>query len=528
MTAARIAGPGVSDSGSGDYAVTGADIANLPAGIDTSITDVLAQMPGVAIDQNQQIHIRNTEGPQFQYQINGALVPLDINTNPPFVSMLNPMFVTRLDLLDGVLPARYSYATGGIVDIQTRDGCDGPGGSATLLAGQSGTLQPSGDYAGLQRRHVSYYASALYSQNDTAFSSATPGPTPVHDRANQGQTFDMLSYAARCPIPDLGVIVSAAVSNNQLPNVPGPRAPICAGKCAGDLLVANQLRSRFPRLSGHADPQRRAERVFSYHLSYAAHAISEEFVPDNVGELIYQGVASAASHQDIDHTLQGDVTHNSRHAHTRRRFLFRRIPCPRRRPFSRVRGVDARESPFPADPGPLSTTRMRRTSSLAFMSTICGRSGRRLRLNIGTALRYAHRLFARQPDRSDSQSGVHAGYRHNFPRRCRTLFSGAGLSGHLARRARGVCGNDGCRAARDCDARHGGRHRIRCGILPSPSAGTDRSRKTLSTRSRTIISIPDNSAWCRFLRRSTTITASSGEASLRSPGGATTLPPMAI
>jgi len=75
-------GPGVSATGANDYSVTSKDIFNLPRGENTTITDVLTQMPGVAIDQNQQIHIRNTEGPQFQYQINGVLVPLDINTNP--------------------------------------------------------------------------------------------------------------------------------------------------------------------------------------------------------------------------------------------------------------------------------------------------------------------------------------------------------------------------------------------------------------------------------------------------------------
>ena len=46
-----------------DTPVTAQDISNLPRGDNTTITDVLAQMPGVAIDQNQQIHIRNTEGP---------------------------------------------------------------------------------------------------------------------------------------------------------------------------------------------------------------------------------------------------------------------------------------------------------------------------------------------------------------------------------------------------------------------------------------------------------------------------------
>src|SRR5271156_3752962 len=127
---------GVSTTGANRYTVTAQDISNLPRGDNSTITDVLAQMPGVAIDQNQQIHIRNTEGPQFQYQINGVLVPIDINTNPSFLSMINPLFVRQLDLLDGVLPARYSYATGGVIDIQTKDGCEQPGGGVTMLAGQ--------------------------------------------------------------------------------------------------------------------------------------------------------------------------------------------------------------------------------------------------------------------------------------------------------------------------------------------------------------------------------------------------------
>ena len=89
----RISGPGLAPDGASQYTATAQDIASMPAGTNTALTDVLVQMPGVAIDQNQQIHIRNTEGPQFQYQINGVLVPLDINTNPPFLSMLNPMFI---------------------------------------------------------------------------------------------------------------------------------------------------------------------------------------------------------------------------------------------------------------------------------------------------------------------------------------------------------------------------------------------------------------------------------------------------
>ncbi|MGD0144551.1 MAG: TonB-dependent receptor [Rhizomicrobium sp.] len=307
VTGIRFPGPGISVSGSNDYAVTSESISDLPAGDDTSITDVLAQMPGVAIDQNQQIHIRDTEGPQFQYQIDGALIPLDINTNPPFISMINPLFIQRLDLLDGILPSQYSYATGGVVDIQTKDGCQQPGGSATIFAGQRGTIEPSAQYAGCDGA-LSYYASALYDQSDMAFSSATPGPNAIHDRTNQGQTLDMLSYALDADTK-LSLLVSAVASDNQLPNVPGlPTEYTLAGATP---IPSSQINSVLDfrdylavlSLSGAPNGQ------LSYQISYAAHSISEKFIPDDVGELIYQGVASRASHNDVDNTLQGDLTY---------------------------------------------------------------------------------------------------------------------------------------------------------------------------------------------------------------------------
>src|SRR5271156_3183014 len=207
---------GVSSTGANKYTVTAQDISNLPRGDNTTITDVLAQMPGVAIDQNQQIHIRNTEGPQFQYQINGVMVPLDINTNPPFLSMINPMFIKQLSLLDGILPSRYSYATGGVLNIETKDGCEQPGGSASMYGGQRDTVQPSFHYSGCDGK-FSYYLSGLYSQSNSAFSSATPAPDAIHDHTNQGQGFGFFAYNLS-PTTRLSLITSVAVSDNQLPN----------------------------------------------------------------------------------------------------------------------------------------------------------------------------------------------------------------------------------------------------------------------------------------------------------------------
>lgn len=305
VSAERLSGPGVALSGSADYGASAQDIANLPAGINTALPDVLTQMPGVAIDQNQQIHIRNTEGPQFQYQIDGVMVPLDINTNPSFLSMFNAHFVKQLDLLTGVLPAEYSYATGGIVAIQTKDGCDMEGGSATLYFGQRGTFEPSAEYGGCTGR-LSYYVNALYEQSNTAFSSATPGPNAIHDWTNRGQAFGDFSYALDDDTK-LKIMLSSATSNNQLPNVAGltPQFALAGVTPPPSADINSYL--NFRDVLGILSLEGTAGAHATYQLAYTAHSITEEFLPDNVGELAYQGVASTASRQDRDNALQGDI-----------------------------------------------------------------------------------------------------------------------------------------------------------------------------------------------------------------------------
>jgi Carboxypeptidase regulatory-like domain/TonB-dependent Receptor Plug Domain len=298
---------GVSATGANRYSVTANDIQNLPRGDNTTMTDVLVQMPGVAIDQNQQIHIRNTEGPQFQYQINGVMVPLDINTNPPFISMINPMFVERLSLLDGILPSRYSYATGGIVNIQTKDGCEQPGGSASMYGGQRNTIQPSFQYGGCEG-NFSYYMSGLYSQSNTAFSSATPQPDAIHDHTNQGQGFGFFTYDFS-PTTRLSLLTSVAASDNQLPNQPNlpqqfPLQGVTSYPSA-DINSYLNFRDYLGILALNGAPA----ADLSYQVAYSAHYISQSFEPDNVGELIYQGASSTAFHSDLDNTLEGDLTY---------------------------------------------------------------------------------------------------------------------------------------------------------------------------------------------------------------------------
>jgi outer membrane receptor protein involved in Fe transport len=300
----------VSITGANKYTMTAQDITNLPKGQNSTLTDVLTQMPGVAIDQNQQIHIRNTEGPQFQYEINGVFVPFDINTNPPFVSMLNPMFIKSMSLLDGILPSRYSYATGGVLNIQTKDGCEAPGGSVSMYGGQRNTMQPSFQYGGCDGK-FSYYLSGLYSQSNSAFSSATPAPDAIHNHTNQGQGFGFFAYDLNSTTR-ISLITSASASDNQLPNQPGlptefklTGAPYIS---SSDINSYLDFRDYLGILSLNGAPT----ADLTYQLAYSAHYISQDFQPDNVGELVYQGVASTAFHSDLDNTLEGDLTYKFR------------------------------------------------------------------------------------------------------------------------------------------------------------------------------------------------------------------------
>jgi hypothetical protein len=308
IEATALAGPAVSPTGANQYSASAEDIAATPQGKTAPLTDVLAQMPGVAIDQNQQIHIRNTEGPQFQYQINGVLIPLDVNTNPPFLSMINPLFIKRLDLLDGVLPSRYSYATGGVVSIQTKDGCEqSSSGDVSLRAGQRDTLEPSLEFAGCHDG-LGSYVSAVYQHSNTAFSSATPGPTPIHDFTKQGQVFGFFSYPVT-PGDTLSLLVSGARSSNQLPNVAGLAAQyelagVAVAPSSADINSYLNFSDALAVLSLSGSLASNA----SYQIAYSQHAISQRFDPDPIGELIYQGVASTASHDDHDYTLEGDVS----------------------------------------------------------------------------------------------------------------------------------------------------------------------------------------------------------------------------
>ena len=222
VSATRIrAQNGLSANGNNKYTLTARDIVNLPEGEATPLNQVMLQMPGVALDQNQEIHIRG-EHMGIQYQMNGILLPLDINTDPTFTQLLNSYFVKSVSLMDGVLPAQYGYRTSGVIDIHTKDGCGGGRNEFTISGGQRDTVQPSFELGGCDG-NFSYYLTGLYLQSNLGFSSAVAAPDPIHDAAQQGQGFAYLAYELN-PATKLSLISGMTVASNQFPNRPNQAA----------------------------------------------------------------------------------------------------------------------------------------------------------------------------------------------------------------------------------------------------------------------------------------------------------------
>jgi outer membrane receptor protein involved in Fe transport len=308
---------GLSRTGTNKYTLTAKDINNLPLGQATPLNQVLLQMPGVTLDQNQEIHIRG-EHMGIQYQMNGVLLPLDMNTDPTFTQLLNSYFVKSVSLIDGVLPAQYGYRTSGVIDIHTKEGCDDSHNDFTIGGGQRDTTQASFQLGGCDGG-FDYYLNGMFQQSNLGFSNAIAAPDPIHDAVTLGQGFAYLTDTLNSGTK-LSLISGITLAFNQFPNVPNelplyqldqinpvsyPSSAINSGLNQQDYYGVLAINGA---LSRSAD----------YQLAYSAHYNSQTFYPDPIGDLIYQGISSHVFTSDLSNTLQGDVTYRIGSAHALR------------------------------------------------------------------------------------------------------------------------------------------------------------------------------------------------------------------
>jgi outer membrane receptor protein involved in Fe transport len=296
---------GVTKTGNSQYTMSERDIATLPQGADTPINEVLLQMPGVVQDDEAQVHV-DGEHEDVQWRINGVMMPMDSFSG--FGQIFNSFFVRRMSLLDGILPVTYGYRDAGVLDMVTKNGCSNPGGNVSFYGGQREWIQPSFEYGGCAGK-FSYYYTGTFLHSNLAFSSATPGPTPIHNITNQGQGFGYFTYQLN-PLTKLSLITGVSVNNSEYPAEPG-LPPIYTLQGVNSARYPSQdIKESLDQdyyfgvlaLSGVVGPQ------INYQVAYTGSYSTIQFNPDPIGDLIYEGGASNSFHSEFDNTLQTDLS----------------------------------------------------------------------------------------------------------------------------------------------------------------------------------------------------------------------------
>ncbi|WP_448100078.1 TonB-dependent receptor [Luteibacter jiangsuensis] len=288
------------DTGSSQYVMDRQTIQALPLGDSTPLNQVILQAPGVVQDSYGQLHVRGDHA-NLQYRIDGVLIPESIGG---FGQTLDARMIQNVKLLDGALPAQYGERTAAIVDITTRTPSkDGIGGSVGVTGGQFGTLNPNATLFG-RSGAWSWFLTANYLENDVGIENPTASRKPIHDHTNQVKAFGDVSYLIN---PDTRLSFLFGVTNNrfEIPNNPGQEPAFgyldVTNFDSAQLNERQQEKTRFGILSLQGKLGATA-----YQVSAGQRYSGLNFTPDDIGDLMFNGVASDVRRANRASTLQAD------------------------------------------------------------------------------------------------------------------------------------------------------------------------------------------------------------------------------
>ncbi|WP_236646551.1 TonB-dependent receptor [Aristophania vespae] len=302
-TPSRVQFP--SSSGATSYHLTSKDIEALPQGENAAFSQVMLRMPGVVQDGHGEVHVRG-EHSNLTYRINGVMLPESLQG---FGQELDTRIVQSFNLLTGTLPAQYGLRTAGIVDITTKKGTALNHNELSLYGGSYNTIIPSLQLGGT-REKLDYFISLSYNHNTIGIENPTPSFRPIHDLTQQAKGFSYLSWHLN-DLNRLTLITSVSYGDFHLPNTPNlePAYPL-----EGHDWSKHDLNSRYLK-------DRQNEQNYYSILSYQYEGENLQFQlspyfrygriaydPDNVRDLIYQGVAQKQINDFTTGGMQADFS----------------------------------------------------------------------------------------------------------------------------------------------------------------------------------------------------------------------------
>jgi len=313
----------------------------LPQGTNATVEKVLLQAPGVSQDSAASglLHVRNDHA-NVQFRVNGVMLPDGVTG---FGSIFDTDFIGNMTLVTGALPAEFGMRTVGLIDITTRADAFNNSGTVSLYGGSRGTIEPSFDYGGTFGSQcpatpaattvgkappsaavnwcfpgVQYFFSGRYLQTTEGIENTLPTLNAIHDFSSQEKGFAYMS-AFVDPWTRVSLIAGTAVNNFQIPNTPGAAlngtvTPPVFGVSTFNSAQLNE--NQFEQTEYGVLALQRSANGFDGQLSYFTRYNQLHFIPDPVGDLLLNGIASDISRQSYANGIQGDASYVVNAAHT--------------------------------------------------------------------------------------------------------------------------------------------------------------------------------------------------------------------
>ena len=333
--------------GASSYELTQRDIENIPQANAIQLSDLALQFPGVHQDSTSQgdFHIRNEHG-NVQYRINGIVLPDGVSG---FSQILETSFISSMQLLTGALPAQYGLHTSGVIDITSKSGTALAGGSVSLYGGSRQSITPSFEYGGVEGK-TDYFVTGRYFNTGLGLEPPTPFFSAIHDHSEQGRFFAYTSTVLDDPTTRVVTISGFGETRYQIPNNPGQPGNVgnftgpggsaytAFGFPAFDSSMLNQ--NQYEKNAYNVLAWQKSEGNFDAQLAYYSRYSDLHFVPDPVGDLFENNVASDVFRSSFVNGVSGDFSYRLNDAHTLRAGFYTQGEQTRLATLSTVQPLD--------------------------------------------------------------------------------------------------------------------------------------------------------------------------------------------
>jgi outer membrane receptor protein involved in Fe transport len=268
--------------GASSYTVDRGAIEAMPQGDNTSIDKLILQVPRHLLPEG----------------VSGLGPVIDTN------------FVGSLSLLTGTLPAQYGLRTAGVLDITSRS-FSAPEGTVSFYGGSHGTITPSFDYGG-SVGNTQYFFTGRGNWNNLGIENPTSSLNAIHDHTDQGKFFGYVSTLIN-DSTRLSFISGASYSQFQIPNNPNQTPLGDFGPTTYNSTSLNE--NEYDRFVYDIAVLQTKGDAIDTQLSVFYRYANVHFVPDVLGDLVFNDVASNVTRDSNLYGTQFDASYKLNDEH---------------------------------------------------------------------------------------------------------------------------------------------------------------------------------------------------------------------